>query len=189
MTLQLGTRLGRRNTRHRTTHESVDRFLKYFRVTLISCCGFGTVSSRRFSLRPLMHAHGQYYFVTRFYIFLRLVLNERSRLAHSQGFHNAGAGAVTMTLFRPCATVAKAGRIFQHSLGFSLHLRRHKTSFSSPISKMVAQPIPTGERLRKLRELMQKEGNNVNAYLVPSEDQRESFERDDQGRSIQHRYT
>ncbi|KAJ8091851.1 hypothetical protein PM082_021087 [Marasmius tenuissimus] len=36
---------------------------------------------------------------------------------------------------------------------------------------MVAQPIPTGERLKKLRALMQKEGNNVNAYLVPSEDQ------------------
>ncbi|KAK1222258.1 hypothetical protein PQX77_014891 [Marasmius sp. AFHP31] len=36
---------------------------------------------------------------------------------------------------------------------------------------MVAQPVPTGERLKKLRDLMQKEGNNVNAYLVPSEDQ------------------
>ncbi|KAL0581641.1 hypothetical protein V5O48_000342, partial [Marasmius crinis-equi] len=36
---------------------------------------------------------------------------------------------------------------------------------------MVAHPIPTGERLAKLRELMQKKENNVNAYLVPSEDQ------------------
>ncbi|KAK7047847.1 hypothetical protein VNI00_006175 [Paramarasmius palmivorus] len=36
---------------------------------------------------------------------------------------------------------------------------------------MVAQPVPTGSRLTKLRELMQKQENNVNAYIVPSEDQ------------------
>ncbi|KAG7095505.1 hypothetical protein E1B28_006244 [Marasmius oreades] len=36
---------------------------------------------------------------------------------------------------------------------------------------MVAYPIPTGERLAKLRELMQKKENDVTAYIVPSEDQ------------------
>lgn len=35
------------------------------------------------------------------------------------------------------------------------------------------QTINTSERLAKLRELMRQKENDVNAYVVPSEDQRE----------------
>ncbi|ESK92563.1 aminopeptidase p [Moniliophthora roreri MCA 2997] len=36
---------------------------------------------------------------------------------------------------------------------------------------MVAQTVQTGPRLTRLRELMQKQENNISAYIVPSEDQ------------------
>ena len=38
---------------------------------------------------------------------------------------------------------------------------------------MGTHTVRTGERLAKLRELMKKKENDVNVYVVPSEDQRE----------------
>ena len=35
--------------------------------------------------------------------------------------------------------------------------------------------VNTSERLAKLRELMKRDENNVQAYVVPSEDQRQSY--------------
>ncbi|KAF9269551.1 Creatinase/aminopeptidase [Marasmius fiardii PR-910] len=71
-----------------------------------------------------------------------------------------------MTLIRSSAS----GHILQRALKFTL-LRRSKTSSSFATANMVAYPIPTGERLAKLRELMKKKENDVTAYIIPSEDQ------------------
>ncbi|KAI3612968.1 aminopeptidase p [Moniliophthora roreri] len=48
-------------------------------------------------------------------------------------------------------------------------LRLHFSSLTA--DKMVAQTVQTGPRLTRLRELMQKQENNISVYIVPSEDQ------------------
>jgi hypothetical protein len=45
-----------------------------------------------------------------------------------------------------------------------------------PFSNMGFQTVNTTERLAKLRELMSQQEYNVDAYVIPSEDQRECID-------------
>lgn len=57
------------------------------------------------------------------------------------------------------------------------HAPKSFTSTTRSLTTMGAratQTVDTAGRLQALRELMRKAENNVNAYVVPSEDQRKS---------------
>ena len=66
--------------------------------------------------------------------------------------------------------------LFSYHHGQQWSRTRRITSNSRLLSTMGAlatQTVSTTKRLEALRLLMQKPENNVNAYVVPSEDQRE----------------
>lgn len=79
-------------------------------------------------------------------------------------------------MLTPCMLGRVIAGLFSYRYGQQLSRTRRKTSCSRLLSTMGAlatQTVSTTKRLEALRLLMQKPENNVNAYVVPSEDQRE----------------
>jgi len=70
----------------------------------------------------------------------------------------------------------KALRLSPHLPSLSRPGRISSRLFSSNSAPDTTdEMVNTSERLAKLRELMKRDENNVQAYVVPSEDQRQSY--------------